>query len=164
MLLEFSGPPSNDEPELFTMMTRWAQRSTTAASRSLSRDQGSSQITTCLIVFSWGRSDFGHTELWQNSSTSNTQTKTSRRRRDGRRMSNMRALVLVPNYRSLAAYLKGYCTCTQQPTPQQGARPKTPNARPVPRAPCKLYRDPTCGTRASCQGRALPVWLDHNAD
>ena len=32
---------------------RWAQRSTTAASRSLSRDQGSSQITTCLIVFSW---------------------------------------------------------------------------------------------------------------
>ena len=27
-------------------------------SRSLSRDQGSSQITTCLIVFSWGRSDF----------------------------------------------------------------------------------------------------------
>ena len=30
---------------------RW---STTAASRSLSRDQGSSQITTCLIVFSWG--------------------------------------------------------------------------------------------------------------
>ena len=30
-----------------------AQRSTTAASRSLSRDQGSSQITTCLIVFSW---------------------------------------------------------------------------------------------------------------
>ena len=32
-------------------------RTATAASRSLSRDQGSSQITTYLIVFSWERSD-----------------------------------------------------------------------------------------------------------
>ena len=49
---------------------RW---STTAASRSLSRDQGSSQITTCLIVFSWGAL-----------TDENAATQLARRRRGGR--------------------------------------------------------------------------------